>query len=393
MTRRFKLRNAALLISNVLLNTLIISCGGTSSTNNATPAPQTAQIIPPSGTPLPSGDSASTVYLNGNTLSVPGSNAYINVTLADGPTTTALINAASSITSTTYANGGVIMQTPTEAFFVPIAPPSSLNSIAPLNNGSLLYGNSNESIGATISAFTYDISISAPIIISLTNNPNANSQLFPYTGLAIESMLLSNCVNGENTTVAYGTNYNNTAYTGIGTNLGSVCVYNGSWNNLTSQARNNGYTNTGPILAFSFSTPSGTSNIFGYWLTSSGQLWRVTATSAIQPQNFWQLNNPNTQTCTASPCSGQSVQFGSVPPAEIITSMISDAQNNVFVGTNTGAVYALGNGKTSWGITTATTTGCTGASLFVAPNPGNNNVGALASCMVNGTNKVLAISL
>ncbi len=409
MTKTFKLRKTTLLLSSVCLTTLISACGGTSggTSSNNTPAPQVAQVTPPEGaisTPFNNTGAAIAYYAtsggNVTLYTINSSGTFTSATYPAGVNTSAWLSALQDNTSiTTSQPGGAVTQTATTAFIMPNG--LSLNSSLDLGLKSSLvstiaYGTESPNTSVILTGLPTLVANSL-LVESLTQPISAPVQI--YTNLGIESINLSSCVNGESTSTILASTYNSATYIGMGTQKGSVCVYNWNtttWNNLTPQAQNNGYTNTTPLIGFSFSTPSNTTNIFGYWLTTSGQVWRVTANSAITPSSFWQLNIESKQTCTASICKGQQVQFSNVPPVGTISSMVSDSGNNVFVGTTTGDLYTLGNGNTGWAKSSSTVapanggTGCNGNTIWIARSA--NNVGAVTSCLVNGVNTILTVT-
>lgn len=129
----------------------------------------------------------------------------------------------------------------------------------------------------------------------------------------------------------------------IGTNSGEILVYaitgknSGKCQNLTKASKVlASYSPNSPIISLSF-TSTGTNN-YGYFVTQSGQIWRVVANANNVPQSFTQING--------------SIFSGA--PITNISTIFSDSSNNVYVGTQDGFIYvlsprdSLGNVNTTW---------------------------------------------
>ena len=160
---------------------------------------------------------------------------------------------------------------------------------------------------------------------------------------------LNNCpgVTGNSVTALSTANVTGTDYLGIGDATGDICLYNiesRTWLNITASAVNHGYTPPSQVNGVSFS-PINTSNQAGYWFTANGDIYQVVAPVGA--------TTCNTATCAlnklnSSPFSGY--------PTGTLTAIISDANNNLFVGTAAGQVYSLASGQTQWTNVQLTTT-------------------------------------
>lgn len=143
-----------------------------------------------------------------------------------------------------------------------------------------------------------------------------------------------------------GTTLSNGTYIAIGTNNGEVMIYGvtdsdaGMCKNLTNAAKAQAVYNLGSkINELSF---SGTASAnYGYFGTSSNQVWRIVATTANVPQSFTQI-------------AGSGSTFTSLPAGNV-TALFSDANNNVYVGSSNGSIYALAPTNSAGGVNTTWT--------------------------------------
>lgn len=380
-------------LSSLFIFTLGACGSGTSSSSPASSTPVVTPVTPPADTTPAS--PGSSVYTNmadpaNATISYPstsssGTTSYQTLLLAPSATTTALATAITGgnvILSQSQANA-IIFQTPDAVYIVPLPNSSFGNTIlagvASVSTGAQIYGN----IAAQVTPQSSALQDSSTIAVTkITLNTNTSTAVFSNNLLTSESGTVPSC-NGGLTSAINSYNNNGLNYIGLGTKSGDVCLYirnQESMNNLTPQAVNHGYTPT-EMKAFVFAMSG--SNYVGYWQTAAGgqfggQIWRVTANSSQQPTSFWQLNNPNQQTCNSGACAGQSVTFSNIPSQSIVNSMAVDTANNLYIGTTNGIVYKLGAGLTAWG-----TTSVSSAPVFVTPqyvaNGQGNTLGVVAT--------------
>lgn len=364
------------------LSLIIAACAsGTSSSSPApiTPAaaPVVNPIVPPAGSsPAVAGGGSSVYYSESNGVvtvnipqTIPGGTQYTAIQLPAGATTDALVAAlnAGQVTSAITYDINTVFQTSTVAYVVSNISAQSTNAT---QAGSLTTIESTPISGAT-----------TPVVPTITGSfrgvsygAGSSLMLSPYTGSGITPPLpisLSNCTatSGTATAISNITVYAGTYYIGIGDSNGNVCIYdyNQHWTNLTPQATSHGYT-ASSIKAFAF-TNSGNQVLYGSWLTSSGQIWRVaantkgqtlTSTSCTGTGNcsFWQLNKAGQQSTA-----GQSATFTNVPGTNI-NSIYSDASNGLFAGTTAGSLYKLSGGSSNW--SAPTTVGTAPVALYRA---------------------------
>lgn len=125
------------------------------------------------------------------------------------------------------------------------------------------------------------------------------------------------------------------SYIAIGTNQGEVLIFaisgaaRGGCKNLTSISKAiTSYSFGSPIIAVSFTTFN--AHDYVYFLTQSGQVWRIVADKDNNPISFTQINSSDAFS-------------GAVPSAVAgsLTTLFSDAKNNVFVGSGAGTFYLL----------------------------------------------------
>lgn len=368
-----------MLISGVAVS--LVACGGgggggggpspspspsSSPAPSPAPAPSTAPVSPPEGsTPAVSGG-GTPVYYNVSsgvaTISLPqtsaGGTSFTSITLPSGTETDNLVAAlqGGTVTNVVTSGSNIVFQTATMAYVVndpniTTQSAKKLTTTSTTVNSAAVSNATTAILPAAFGSFTG----------VLYGNSSKTLVASPYTGtVGGDSYSLSGCSgSAAGTPQALATaTYGGSSYVGVGDSNGNVCILNATanppqWTNLTPQAVSHGYTATS-LKAFSF-TNLDNQVLYGYWLTSNGQIWRVTAHTKGQPItsssctgnsncSFWQVNKAGQQTS-----GGQSVTFYNGPDASLVNSIYSDLANSLFVGATNGNVYKLAavNG-TNW---------------------------------------------
>jgi hypothetical protein len=335
----------------------VVACGGGGGGGAPAPAPAPAAnpLTPPQGSAV----AGSTVYFDNNTraISIPvatagGSAAFsAPITIPSSATGDALITALTGglVTSTTIKGKNIIFSTATTTY---VLYDSSLTTATRLQTSSTAIESAAVNNAATI---VLTQAVTSPSFLGVVYSTASNLVMSSFSGNVTPHVLTGCTSNSGSATTIANTIYGSTSYVGIGDNRGNVCIFNANnltWNNLTPQAVTHGYT-ASALNAFSFTNINNTT-LYGYWQTTNGQIWRVTANTNGQPLtsssctsnncSFWQVNG-GAQT---DPSNKQTTTFYNAPVASIVNSIYSDGVNNLWVGTTNGLVYELPAGSTNW---------------------------------------------
>ncbi len=185
-------------------------------------------------------------------------------------------------------------------------------------------------------------------------------------------------------------NVNGYTYIGAGNNNGTVCAF---YTNVSPFSNNNlGATNLSSMAGqrYVLGTPIGSlgfapvnNMLYGQWALNNSPtdtIWQIVGQNGgggpqtMTAQSFWNINSSAQQTSS----NGSKVTFLNVPPS--FNSTIMDANGNTYVGTDSGTVYKLAPGFSSW---TYTSLGSYTGQVSLTPT--TNNLGATATVVNNGT--------
>lgn len=283
--------------------------------------------------------------------------------------------------------------------------------------GSTSQATPNGNAGTSYS-YIVPVPINTNILPALIGNitPNQfNSSLVDTITAGAESAYklpinISSCTTNINdkTSSVSQTTYNGAYYIAAGTESGNVCIVdatgvnkdniqsfvestNFSWTANLANGYTTRYNPRGPVINMSFPTQS-SNNILGFWniLTpGANTVYRITGQNTGQgatkftPTSFWNVTINSKQ---YSPGTGSSITFSNPPVGAV--SMLTDANLNVFVGTNNGKVYKLANGSATWSTTSlSTSTGETvNGVVSLSPTTNPTGIGVIATgYLTNGS--------
>lgn len=390
-----------------LIGASIAACnggGGSSSPANTAPAaPAASPVTPPAGFDLPAGSSSGAAFnLSSGEIALPGASGYNTISLPSD-VTAALAGAGVANVAVTSSGGDILLSMPGA-----VSGTTLTYVLTPLTQAAARQA---QATATSAESFTYPTSdvktnlISVPatsitpagLAFGFNANgdtgaaiiaPNSNPQAPVYTSL-------NNCAGASGTPSAISaTSTNGVAYVALGTSTGTVCVLSGSnlaFTNLSTQAPVSKYT-PGNVNGFGFPASLNTGNtLVGYWnvgtVGTNVNIYRVTGTyvnGAPTGNGFLNTTMAGQQTTT----NGTTVvTFTGFPTNSSIYSSYTDSVGNVWVGTNTGAVYVLRTGATQW--TNVTLTGATGA---VSVQTNGASSGATATTLVGGASQSFAVN-
>ncbi|HCY38412.1 MAG TPA: hypothetical protein DHV02_00985 [Neisseriales bacterium] len=353
-----------------LIGASIVACSsGSSSQGPGGPAaPVASTISPPNGFKIPTDSTSGAAFnLAGDQIAVPGASGYTVLAIPTDVVNAIIAAGGTGATKLTASGGNILISMPLTAdetltyVLTPLAQATQSKAL--------------QAVATSAESFNYPTNAVTPVISVGATSLTPAGLAFGYsllgdTGVAIIAPNPSSARKYTSLTTCSGasgipsaisaTLTQGVSYIALGTQAGSVCVLSGAtaqFTNLSAQAPAGKYT-AGNVNSFGFPASLNTGNtLVGYWTVSSG-IYRVTGTYV----NGTPTGNGFLNTTLADPqetTNGTTkVTFTGFPSPSAISSSYTDSVGNLWVGTNTGAIYVLRTGATQW--TTLQLTGATG---------------------------------
>lgn len=324
------------LISVAALAAAIAACNGGGGSSSSSPSQATASQVAVPGTTV-SGSTVNYSVESGNyTFYVPNGTTYTTLTpiaLPSIPTSVAIQGSNLVITTASGSTTTIWVGNSSSAATTLTLESVSFESVTP----TIASGNTYTFIGTSTSGSAYTGASGGVITNVFPNGTQATLAGFAESCASVNSSTAVTALSA----VSITSTGNSGSYLGVGGNLGDVCLYgtsgteSGNWLDMTTSAKNHGYSTTSAVGGIAFSPIGGggtSSNYSGTWYNANGTIWQVVAPSTVT-------------TCTGnSSCTfaqvNSSTSTGTSFTAGSIYSIIANPNNgNVYVGGTSGSTY------------------------------------------------------